>query len=70
MRGCLRFAVGLIVAVIALDLLAELSLWAEVPFASIALLAALLYGGGFAARAYYRAFRDARAADRAKKKGA
>ena len=70
MRGCLRFVIGLIVAVIALDLLAGLSLWAEVPFASITLLAALLYGGGFAARAYYRALRDAHAADRAKKKSA
>lgn len=63
MGGCFRFFVGLFCAMLALEVLAELFSWTDVPFDTL-LLAAAVYGGSFAVRAYLRAFKGARTGKR------
>lgn len=64
MGGCFRFFVGLFCAMLALEVLAELFSWTDVPFDALLLLAAAVYGGAFAVRAYLRVFKDARTGKR------
>ena len=64
MGGCFRFFVGLFCAMLALEVLAELLSWTDVPFDALLLLAAAVYGGAFAVRAYLRAFKGARTGKR------
>lgn len=45
MGGCFRFFVGLFCAMLALEVLAELFSWTDVPFDALLLLAAAVYGG-------------------------
>ena len=49
---------------LALEVLAELFSWTDVPFDALLLLAAAVYGGSFAVRAYLRAFKGARTGKR------
>lgn len=63
MGCCFRFFVGLFCAMLALEVLAELFSWTDVPFDAL-LLAAAVYGGSFAVRAYLRAFKGARTGKR------
>lgn len=64
MGGCFRFFVGLFCAMLALEVLAELFSWTDVPFDALLLLAAAVYGGSLAVRAYLRAFKGARTGKR------
>ena len=64
MGGCYRFFVGLFCATLALEVLAELFSWTDGPFDALLLLAAAVYGGSFAVRAYLRAFKGARTGKR------
>lgn len=64
MGGCFRFFVGLFCAMLALELLAGLFSWTDIPFDELLVLAAAIYGGTFAVRAYLRAFKDARTGKR------
>lgn len=64
MGGCFRFFVGLFCTMLALEVLAELFSWTDVPFDALLLPAATVYGGSFAVRAYLRAFKGARTGKR------
>ena len=47
-----------------LQILRQPVLWTDVPFDALLLLAAAVYGGSFAVRAYLRAFKGARTGKR------
>lgn len=61
MGGCLKFCIGVLVVALALDVAAASLSWLDDPLETLAILAAALYGGGFALLACWRTFNGAHA---------